>query len=64
MFLVACLLFLTGCGPATTGAMAIVGGVYGLSERHKLEKRIKALEDKAKLQPNCLLLCDYDVKRY
>ena len=63
MFLGGCLLLLAGCGPVTTGAIGVVGGVYGLSERSKLEKRIEALEQQAKQQKNCLLLCDYPVKR-
>ena len=62
IFVVLALLITGGCTPF---ASAVVGGAssgWSTHERRSLEKRVETLEGLIKMQPNCLLLCEYPTR--
>jgi len=61
MIVVACTL--TGCGPIGSAVLGATSAVYGTHERNQLEKRIERLEREIAKPKDCLLLCDYPMRR-
>lgn len=61
MVVVACTL--SGCGPIGSAVLSGMGAAYGTHERNQLEKRIERIEREIAKPKDCLLLCEYPMRR-